>query len=339
MSTAPHPTNPHRAKALSYLRDGRVVVRAATWGDVGQHGSPRIFAIIHPATGDKSGRSVRCDVRYYDGWWNCDDHPGANSCAHRLAVQLVTGYGELGGRWKATAGHWADAPLTGLDLETTTTNPATARIVSAALVTVGPGGAIDRATWLADPGVPIPAEATAVHGISTEQARTAGAPIREVLQEVVRGLEASWAAGTPIVVMNAPYDLTVLGYELARYRMSPIAIGPVIDPMAIDWGCVPSRGEGQSRRRRRLSALADYYGVPAVDPHTADGDALTAVLVARAQAGQHEVLRQMDVVELQMWQAIAYRGWAVEYERRLRADGQPDAVIDRSWPVQNGGWA
>ncbi|WP_256789790.1 exonuclease domain-containing protein [Frankia sp. AvcI1] len=231
-------------------------------------------------------------------------------------------------------GHWADAPLTGFDLETTTTHPATARIVSAALVTVDPDGAIHRTTWLADPGVPIPAEATAVHGISTEQARTGGAPIREVLQEVAADLEALWADGAPIVVMNAPYDLTVLGRELARYRMVPLDVGPVVDPLPIDWACVRGPSGGPGRRHRRLSALADYYGVRAADPHTADGDALTAVLVARAQVEQHEVLRQMDLVELQMWQAIVYRGWAVEYERLLRADGRPDAVVGRSWPVR-----
>lgn len=100
--TAPtRTTNPLRAKALGYLRDGRVVVRAALLGTGADHGSTHIFAIIYPAAGDRSGISVRCDVRLYDGVWGCDEHPGENSCSHRLAVQMVTGWGHLGGGWAA----------------------------------------------------------------------------------------------------------------------------------------------------------------------------------------------------------------------------------------------
>ena len=50
----------------------------------------------------------------------------------------------------------AGRQLVGFDLETTSADPRTARIVTAAVVPAR-GQAL---TWLADPGVPIPAEAT-----------------------------------------------------------------------------------------------------------------------------------------------------------------------------------
>lgn len=99
MKPAARTASPHRAKALEYLRSGRVVVRAVKWGDIGQPASPWIHAVIDGERRDPTGQSVRVDVRLRDGWWNCDEHPGRNDCAHRLAVQMVTGHGHLDGRW------------------------------------------------------------------------------------------------------------------------------------------------------------------------------------------------------------------------------------------------
>lgn len=91
--------NPYRAKALSYLRSGRVLV----WS-VGAPlaGDPAIGvrAVIRAAA-DMSGQSVPVRVALFETFWNCEEHPGENSCAHRLAVQMVTGHGQLEGRWTA----------------------------------------------------------------------------------------------------------------------------------------------------------------------------------------------------------------------------------------------
>jgi hypothetical protein len=89
-------TNPLRAKALSYLRGGRVAVRAAVYEDADRPPS-RVLAKVLPAV---SSDSVMVAVRFTAGIWDCDEHPGAKECSHRLAVQMVTGYGELGGGWR-----------------------------------------------------------------------------------------------------------------------------------------------------------------------------------------------------------------------------------------------
>jgi DNA polymerase-3 subunit epsilon len=61
---------------------------------------------------------------------------------------------------------WHRELLIGFDLETTGTDPREARIVTGTVIEVKAGEPLGRREWLADPGVEIPADAVAVHGIS-----------------------------------------------------------------------------------------------------------------------------------------------------------------------------
>ncbi len=61
-----------------------------------------------------------------------------------------------------------DRPLAVFDIESTGTNPRTDRIIELAIVLVFPEGRRETHTWLFNPGVPIPVESTAVHGITDE---------------------------------------------------------------------------------------------------------------------------------------------------------------------------
>ena len=90
----------------------------------------------------------------------------------------------------ASAGRpWTELPRATFDLETTGPNPMTARIVTASLILLGPDGTeLRHGEWLADPGVEIPEEAAAVHGITTEHAREHGAPLKQVVFELASAL-------------------------------------------------------------------------------------------------------------------------------------------------------
>ncbi|MFF1963764.1 exonuclease domain-containing protein, partial [Streptomyces sp. NPDC058232] len=68
---------------------------------------------------------------------------------------------------------WHRRPLSGFDLETTGVDPESARIVTGCAVRFGGGQPSTARSWVVDPGVDIPAEATAVHGWTTEAARSA----------------------------------------------------------------------------------------------------------------------------------------------------------------------
>src|SRR4051794_3644780 len=59
---------------------------------------------------------------------------------------------------------WQHGRLVAFDIETTGVRPTVDRIVTAAVAVVGGGLPSEHHDWLVDPGVEIPAGATAVHG-------------------------------------------------------------------------------------------------------------------------------------------------------------------------------
>lgn len=94
-------------------------------------------------------------------------------------------------------------PLIGFDLETTGTDPREARIVTGAVVEVKDGRPLGRRERLADPGVEIPADAVAVHGISSERAAAEGRPADRVADAVADAPAGYWNTGVPVVAYDA----------------------------------------------------------------------------------------------------------------------------------------
>ena len=77
------------------------------------------------------------------------------------------------------------------DLETTGIDVEADRIVTAHVGLLDASGTVLRARdWVADPGIEIPAGATAVHGITTARARAEGRPAPEVIREIIAALRA-----------------------------------------------------------------------------------------------------------------------------------------------------
>ncbi|MFH8366702.1 3'-5' exonuclease [Streptomyces sp. NPDC018031] len=231
---------------------------------------------------------------------------------------------------------WHRELLVGFDLETTGTDPGTARIVTAAVVEVKAGEPVGRREWLADPGVPIPEDAVAVHGISNERASALGRPAREVADEVADTLAGYWRAGTPVVAYNAAFDLSLLAAELKRYGLRPLSerlggaeTGPVVDPLTID------RAVDRYRRgKRTLEAVCEVYGVVLTGAHDAGADALAAARLACAVAETHARVARLEPWDLHREQVGWYAEWAADFQRWLRGKGTPDAVVDGSWPLR-----
>lgn len=62
---------------------------------------------------------------------------------------------------------WFEGPLAAFDTETTGVDVEDDRIVSAALVVQDAAGGRPRTTrWLVNPGIPVPAGATEIHGLT-----------------------------------------------------------------------------------------------------------------------------------------------------------------------------
>lgn len=220
---------------------------------------------------------------------------------------------------------WWDGPLVAFDLETTSPDPERARIVTAAVAVCSRGG-IDARTWLADPGVPIPAGAQEVHGITTERAQAEGQSAEEVLAELVEHLAAATSDGAPLVAFNARYDLTVLARELARRggTLGWLARVPVIDPRVLDtWldrfrpsyvdpatgrKLTPEQGAAAGiPSSRTLEGMAAHYGATLDGAHNAAFDAIAAARLAWVIGSRGEVKRR-----------VRHRGDAIERARLVR---------------------
>ena len=120
---------------------------------------------------------------------------------------------------------WIDDPWMGFDTETTGVRALKDRLVTAALVLRIDGAsyrsgvsAPDQvATWLTDPGVEIPEQATAVHGITTEQARRDGRPIEEVLHELAGSIGAVASPDAHTAEVDVAMTLDVLAGMVDQY--------------------------------------------------------------------------------------------------------------------------
>ena len=231
---------------------------------------------------------------------------------------------------------WHAGGLVGFDLETTGVDTTTDRVVSAAVVHVAPDGVVVRSReWLVDPGRSIPAEAAAVHGVSTGDVRAHGVSTAVAIPGIIGELAAAWAAGLPVVIFNAPYDLTLLDAEAVRSGLPRLATRPwwpsawVIDPLVLDRGldrCRPGK--------RTLGATAAHYAVPAEHAHSAPGDAVAAAAVARAMAAEFDLIRNADAQTMHSAQVGWHHDWAVHLQAYARSRGRAGAVVDRSWPLR-----
>lgn len=230
---------------------------------------------------------------------------------------------------------WSQRPFVALDTETTGTNVHRDRIVQAAVLTIDPGDGSIVPTYHStiNPGVEIPAAATELHGISTDYVRENGHNSAEALPAVAAALAAAWRRELPVVAFNAPFDLTLLGAELARYGHGDLTVGAVIDPRAIDCGCDPDR----PGRRRLQQEVAPHYGVTLAEheAHGAYADALAAARVAWVQAHRYpELVGRATLTQLQQRQRRWHAERAIQHSRRVTSQGKAHAR-SREWPVQS----
>ncbi|MCD4556818.1 exonuclease domain-containing protein [Schaalia sp. lx-100] len=236
---------------------------------------------------------------------------------------------------------WTDVPWLGFDTETTGVHVHEDRLVTAALVLRRAGAHPREAdlmrTWLADPGVEIPEKASAVHGITTEYARENGQPITQVLDDVASTLTDHWKRGFPVVVFNAPYDISLMEAELRRHGLPTLEerLGrlpsPVIDPLVID------RVVGKYRKgKKTLVLMAPVYGVVAEEnAHTAEVDVQMTLDVLGGIARKHsDTFGAMTCMELHEWQKREHAQWAADREEYMRRSVGKEVVISRAWPLE-----
>lgn len=164
--------------------------------------------------------------------------------------------------------------LIAFDLEATGLEPETDRIVEFCFFELdGDFQPKDRFHSLIRPGIPIPAEVTAVHGLRDEDL-VGQPPFAQFAARVQELIDTSI-----LVAHNCRFDLALLHYELVRAGQQGVSPNhPVIDTHAIE-----TMVNGHN-----LSALYQRYcGGPLEGVHRAEADALATVAVLRGQTTVH----------------------------------------------------
>lgn len=222
---------------------------------------------------------------------------------------------------------WLTSPILALDAESTGTDPETARVVTYCLGRSDrPGQWEPVESWMIDPGCPIPAEATAVHGITDEMAAEGDTPELALGQLEVE-LRGAAFSQVPIVLHNAPYDLTLLDREFRRHMGVGIPDGLII----LDTLVLFRRFE-LTTGSRTLAKLAERHGI-VFPAHDAEADALAALRLLHILAGINDLLPLVDVADLHRLQSDWYAAQqSAAYWRRV-GNGDHGGTLTKEWPV------
>ena len=169
-------------------------------------------------------------------------------------------------------------PLVFFDLETTGTNINADRIVEICYLKVYPNGNEEAKTMRINPGMHIPEEASAVHGIFDEDVKDCPT-FKEVARNIARDIEGCDLAG----FISNRFDIPVLAEEFLRAGVD-VDLGrhKFIDVQVIF----------HKMEQRTLSAAYKFYcGKNLEDAHTAEADTRATYEVLKAQLDRYPDLK------------------------------------------------
>lgn len=181
-------------------------------------------------------------------------------------------------------------PLAFIDVETTGLSPYSDRIAELSILKIYPEGAEEYHSRKINPGIPIPPETTAVHGITDED--VAGKPM---FRQYAKGIH-SFLEGCDIAGFNViEFDLPFLEAEFARAGVEFSRRGRYL---------VDSQVIYHQREPRNLeAAYRKYCGREMENAHRAEEDAKAAAEILDGQLEMYADLPR-DVSELC---ALCYR--------------------------------
>jgi len=222
--------------------------------------------------------------------------------------------------------------MCGFDLESTSVNPFSARPCSYGLVLVEPGRVrID--SRIVNPDMPIPPEATEIHGITDKEAGE-GMPLDEAIEYLVAKIKRLTREGIPIVTMNGSYDATIIESQAKRLGLPTLMDdfwdGPMLDLFVLD-----RHVDKWRKGKRKLADLCEHYGVKPEELHDAASDALGSVLCVQALAAKYPNIARYEPADLHRLQVK----WRCEQQESLSeylvSSGEPAiSPGEMSWPIQ-----
>lgn len=166
-------------------------------------------------------------------------------------------------------------PLVFFDLETTGINIAKDRIVEISVLKVYPNGKEEQKTMRVNPEMPIPAEATAVHGITNEDVKDCPT-FRQIAKELARYIEGCDLGG----YNSNRFDIPLLAEEFLRVGLDfDMRKRKFVDVQTIF----------HKMEQRTLSAAYRFYCDKCLeDAHTAAADTFATYEVLKAQLDRYD---------------------------------------------------
>ena len=170
-------------------------------------------------------------------------------------------------------------PICFFDLETTGIDISKDRIVEIAIFKVFPNGNKESKTWLVNPTIPIPAETTAVHGITDE--KVANEPtFAELASTIYNMIKDSDLAG----FNSDRFDIPLLAEELLRAGVD----FDMKNRVSVDIQTIFHKKE-----ERTLGAAYKFYcGETLENAHSAEADTMATYEILKSQYDRYDDLPQ-----------------------------------------------
>ncbi len=168
-------------------------------------------------------------------------------------------------------------PIACIDLETTGTSITQDRIVEISIIKLFPDGAREAKTRRVNPGIPIPAEATAIHGISNDDVAS-----EPTFKALANGIKA-YLENCDLCGYNSnKFDIPLLTEEFLRNGIEiDFRSSHLVDVQAIYFKKEP----------RTLSAALKYYCQRELEQaHSAEADASATIDILLAQLERYSDL-------------------------------------------------
>ncbi len=202
-------------------------------------------------------------------------------------------------------------PICVFDLETTGVNTATDRIVEISIIRVEPSGEEQTKTWRVNPEMPIPEEASKIHGIYDDDIKDA--PVfKEIAQEIYEMIKDADLAG----FNSNRFDVPLLAEELLRAEIDfDLKTNNLIDIQNIFHKMEP---------RNLVAAYKFYCNEDLENAHSAEADTRATLEVLKAQMKKYEDLPK-DMEELSKFTAY-YR--AADFQGRIVFNSKNEEVIN-----------
>lgn len=176
-------------------------------------------------------------------------------------------------------------PIVFFDLETTGVNISTDRIVELSYIKVYPDGHEDTKTLRINPTIPIPPEATRIHGITDDDVRDAPT-FKQVAADIVRVFEGADIGG----YNSNKFDLPLLAEEFLRADVDfDLRKRKFVDVQVIF----------HKMEQRTLSAAYKFYCDRDLEnAHSSAADTRATYEVLKAQLDRYDRVLQNDIDSL-----------------------------------------